>query len=84
MCFRRTDFPHPEGPKITKVSPGSTVRVRSRRTWFAPKNLLSRWTSTRTPGTVRVSLSALAAIRIVVIVPRNRNQALMAVTSACG
>jgi hypothetical protein len=27
MCFRRTDFPHPEGPKITKVSPGGPEEI---------------------------------------------------------
>src|SRR5688572_26445992 len=54
-------LPEPEGPMITTFSLGATVRSRSFRTWFSPKERLifSSRTMSRRPSGSFVAISPL-------------------------
>src|SRR3978361_708609 len=47
--LRKTDLPVPEGPKLTEISPGGSVRVTSLQMFWLPKDLVSPSTCTATP-----------------------------------
>src|SRR5215218_2443769 len=47
--FRNTDFPVPEGPRSTEISPGGRVRVTSLQMFWLPNDFDRFSTSTATP-----------------------------------
>src|SRR5262245_43174097 len=47
--FRNTDFPVPDGPSITELSPGGRVSVTSPQMRWLPKDLVRSVTTTSTP-----------------------------------
>ena len=47
--LRNTDFPVPEGPSITQISPAGSVRDTSPQISWLPKDLVRPSTRTSTP-----------------------------------
>src|SRR4051794_22017235 len=47
--LRKTDLPVPDGPSITEISPGGSVRVTSLQMFWLPNDFVSPSTSTATP-----------------------------------
>src|SRR3954471_20954332 len=47
--LRKTDLPVPDGPSITEISPGGSVRVTSLQMFWLPKDLVRPSTCTATP-----------------------------------
>src|SRR3954467_1592894 len=47
--LRKTDFPVPDGPSRTEISPGGSVSVTSLQMFWLPNDLVSPSTSTATP-----------------------------------
>src|SRR4051812_28200537 len=71
--LRKTDFPVPEGPSSTEISPGGNVSVTSLQMFWLPKDLERPSTSTATPTT------ACPPLRLLCRFPPRRNRRAPAV-----
>src|SRR5215218_9950538 len=60
--LRNTDFPVPEGPRRTEISPGGRVRVTSLQMFWLPNDFDRCSTSTATPTTARPSVPASSPV----------------------